>query len=72
MIVLFTFNESFVAYVSNLHPLEHKGPFAEDKFYLRPSGHVTVHGGAIPIQQPPQVLKQYLYKSRNMMKNNWM
>lgn len=45
----------FVAYVTSLHPLEHKGAYAEDKFYLRPGSHVTVHGGAMPIQQPPQV-----------------
>ncbi|XP_066590135.1 G protein pathway suppressor 2 [Prorops nasuta] len=45
------------AYVTNLHSLEHKGAYAEDKFYLRPSSHVTVHGGAIPIQQPPQGAK---------------
>lgn len=43
------------AYVTSLHSLDHKGAYAEDKFYLRPSSHVTVHGGAIPIQQPPQV-----------------
>ena len=29
----------------------------QDKFYSRPSSHVTVHGGAIPIQQPPQGAK---------------
>ncbi|XP_012255287.1 protein enabled homolog [Athalia rosae] len=45
------------AYVANLHPLEHKGAYSEDKFYLRPGSHVTVHGGAIPIQQPPQGAK---------------
>ncbi|XP_024938896.1 extensin isoform X2 [Cephus cinctus] len=45
------------AYVTSLHPLEQKGAYAEDKFYLRPSSHVTVHGGAIPIQQPPQGAK---------------
>ncbi|CAL7951069.1 unnamed protein product [Xylocopa violacea] len=33
------------------------GAYAEDKFYLRPGSHVTVHGGAIPIQQPPQGAK---------------
>lgn len=44
-------------YVTSLHPLEHKGSYSEDKFYLRPSSHVTVHGGAIPIQQPPQGAK---------------
>lgn len=45
------------AYVTSLHPMEqHKSVYApEDKFYLRPTNHVTVHGGAIPIQQPPQV-----------------
>lgn len=37
-----------------MHSLDHKGPYAEDKFYMRPSSHVTVHGGAIPIQ-PAQV-----------------
>ncbi|XP_047355307.1 protein enabled homolog isoform X1 [Vespa velutina] len=42
------------AYVTSLHTLEHKGAYAEDKFYLRPGSHVTVHGGAMPIQQPPQ------------------
>lgn len=47
------------AYVTSLHPLEHKGAYAEDKFYLRPSSHVTVHGGAIPIQQPPQVILMF-------------
>lgn len=36
--------------------MEHKGAYGEDKFYLRPTNHVTVHGGAIPIQQPPQVI----------------
>lgn len=41
--------------MTSLHSLEHKGAYAEDKFYLRPSSHVTIHGGAIPIQQPPQV-----------------
>ncbi|CAD1468089.1 unnamed protein product, partial [Heterotrigona itama] len=45
------------AYVTSLHSLDHKGAYAEDKFYLRPSSHVTVHGGAIPIQQPPQGAK---------------
>ena len=45
----------FSAYVTNLHPIEHKGPYQDDKFYTRPSNHVSVHGGAIPIQQPPQV-----------------
>jgi len=35
--------------------MEHKGAYSDDKFYLRPTNHVTVHGGAIPIQQPPQV-----------------
>ncbi|XP_026674324.1 G protein pathway suppressor 2 isoform X2 [Ceratina calcarata] len=44
------------AYVTNLHSLDYKGAYAEDKFCLRPS-HVTVHGGAIPIQQPPQGAK---------------
>lgn len=37
--------------------MDHKGAYAEDKYYLRPSSHVTVHGGAIPIQQPPQGAK---------------
>jgi hypothetical protein len=46
----------FTAYVTNLHSMEHKGAYGEDKFYLRPTNHVTVHGGAIPIQQPPQVI----------------
>ncbi|XP_008211189.1 extensin isoform X1 [Nasonia vitripennis] len=32
-------------------------PYAEDKFYPRPGSHVAVHGGAIPIQQPPQGAK---------------
>ncbi|KAG9433811.1 protein enabled isoform X1 [Apis mellifera carnica] len=45
------------AYVTSLHSLDHKGAYAEDKYYLRPSSHVTVHGGAIPIQQPPQGAK---------------
>ncbi|KAK0089194.1 hypothetical protein PV325_008506 [Microctonus aethiopoides] len=45
------------AYVTTLHSLDHKTPYAEDKFYLRPGSHVTVHGGAIPIQQPPQGAK---------------
>ncbi|XP_032673838.1 protein enabled homolog [Odontomachus brunneus] len=45
------------AYVTNLHSMEHKGAYGEDKFYLRPTNHVTVHGGAIPIQQPPQGAK---------------
>ncbi|XP_012273742.1 protein enabled homolog isoform X2 [Orussus abietinus] len=45
------------AYVTSLHSLDHKGAYSEDKFYLRPSSHVTVHGGAIPIQQPPQGAK---------------
>lgn len=44
------------AYVTSLHSLDYKGAYAEDKFCLRPS-HVTVHGGAIPIQQPPQGAK---------------
>lgn len=39
--------------------MEHKGAYGEDKFYLRPTNHVTVHGGAIPIQQPPQVVLKY-------------
>jgi hypothetical protein len=30
-------------------------PYVEDKFYSRPGSHVAIHGGAIPIQQPPQV-----------------
>lgn len=43
--------------------MEHKGSYGDDKFYLRPTNHVTVHGGAIPIQQPPQVTFKlhYLY-----------
>ncbi|XP_063991838.1 G protein pathway suppressor 2 isoform X2 [Diachasmimorpha longicaudata] len=45
------------AYVTSLHSLDHKAPYTEDKFYLRPGSHVTVHGGAIPIQQPPQGAK---------------
>ncbi|EZA60247.1 G protein pathway suppressor 2 isoform X2 [Ooceraea biroi] len=45
------------AYVTNLHTMEHKGTYGEDKFYLRPTNHVTVHGGAIPIQQQPQGAK---------------
>ncbi|XP_046744425.1 G protein pathway suppressor 2 isoform X1 [Diprion similis] len=45
------------AYVASMHSLEHKGAYSEDKFYLRPGSHVTVHGGAIPIQQPPQGAK---------------
>ncbi|XP_017757507.1 PREDICTED: G protein pathway suppressor 2 isoform X2 [Eufriesea mexicana] len=45
------------AYVTNLHSLDHKGAYAEDKFYSRPNSHVTIHGGAIPIQQPPQGAK---------------
>ncbi|XP_011505088.1 PREDICTED: G protein pathway suppressor 2-like [Ceratosolen solmsi marchali] len=32
-------------------------PYTEDKFYSRPGSHVAVHGGAIPIQQPPQGAK---------------
>lgn len=48
----------FAAYVTNIHTMEHKGAYGEDKFYLRPTNHVTVHGGAIPIQQPPQVYIQ--------------
>ncbi|XP_071568682.1 uncharacterized protein [Temnothorax nylanderi] len=44
------------AYVTNLHSMEHKS-YGDDKFYLRPTNHVTVHGGAIPIQQPPQGAK---------------
>lgn len=43
--------------------MEHKGAYGEDKFYLRPTNHVTVHGGAIPIQQPPQVALKYYYFS---------
>ncbi|GAB1862349.1 G protein pathway suppressor 2 [Camponotus japonicus] len=45
------------AYVTNLHSMEHKGAYGEDKFYLRPTNHITIHGGAIPIQQPPQGAK---------------
>ncbi|XP_011312435.1 G protein pathway suppressor 2 isoform X1 [Fopius arisanus] len=45
------------AYVTSLHSLDHKTAYSEDKFYLRPGSHVTVHGGAIPIQQPPQGAK---------------
>ncbi|XP_015109132.1 extensin isoform X3 [Diachasma alloeum] len=45
------------AYVTSLHSLDHKPAYSEDKFYLRPGSHVTVHGGAIPIQQPPQGAK---------------
>lgn len=41
--------------------MEHKGAYGEDKFYLRPTNHVTVHGGAIPIQQPPQVTLKLLF-----------
>jgi hypothetical protein len=42
--------------------MEHKGAYGEDKFYLRPTNHVTVHGGAIPIQQSPQVeFKQHYF-----------
>lgn len=52
--------QHFAAYVTNLHTLEHKGAYGEDKFYLRPTNHVTVHGGAIPIQQPPQVASNAL------------
>jgi hypothetical protein len=35
-------------------------PYTEDKFYSRPGSHVAVHGGAIPIQQPPQVFDTLL------------
>ncbi|XP_066998385.1 G protein pathway suppressor 2 isoform X2 [Anabrus simplex] len=51
------------AYVTPLHqPMEHsaqKQGFQEapDKYYVtpaRPATHVPIHGGAIPIQQPPQ------------------
>ncbi|XP_008558504.1 G protein pathway suppressor 2 isoform X2 [Microplitis demolitor] len=45
------------AYVTNLHSMDHNNTYPEDKFYLRPSNHVTVHGGAIPIQQQPQGAK---------------
>lgn len=56
------------AYVAPLHQsMEHaaqKTGFpssqeAADKYYsvapVRPASHVPIHGGAIPIQQPPQV-----------------
>lgn len=55
IILVLNYKTCFAAYVSNLHSIEHKGAYGEDKFYLRPTNHVTVHGGAIPIQQPPQV-----------------
>ncbi|XP_063222490.1 G protein pathway suppressor 2 isoform X2 [Bacillus rossius redtenbacheri] len=56
------------AYLTPLHqPLEQHAPSkppsvfpppqeAADKFYssIRPATHVAIHGGAIPIQQPPQ------------------
>ncbi|XP_044585239.1 uncharacterized protein LOC123265509 isoform X1 [Cotesia glomerata] len=45
------------AYLTNLHPMDHNNTYSEEKFYLRPSNHVTVHGGAIPIQQQPQGAK---------------
>lgn len=54
------------AYVTNLHSMEHKGPYQDDKFYSRPANHVTVHGGAIPIQQPPQV---FYLPIKNIFKN---
>ncbi|XP_043272290.1 G protein pathway suppressor 2 isoform X2 [Venturia canescens] len=41
----------------NIHTIDHKNAYPEEKYYLRPSSHVTVHGGAIPIQQPPQGAK---------------
>jgi len=54
--------------------MEHKGAYGEDKFYLRPTNHVTVHGGAIPIQQPPQVIfKQfpfYYFFTKQKLVNN--
>ncbi|XP_075222635.1 uncharacterized protein LOC142325140 isoform X2 [Lycorma delicatula] len=42
--------------------VEHsKAGFTEDKFYsvapMRPATHVSLHGGAIPIQQPPQSIQ---------------
>ena len=46
----------FTAY---LHvTIDPKPSFPEDNFYstpIRPATHVPIHGGAIPIQQPPQV-----------------
>ncbi|XP_034944766.1 G protein pathway suppressor 2 [Chelonus insularis] len=45
------------AYVTNIHSVDHKTSYTEDKFYLRPGNHVTVHGGSIPIQQQPQGAK---------------
>ncbi|XP_044009581.1 LOW QUALITY PROTEIN: G protein pathway suppressor 2 [Aphidius gifuensis] len=45
------------AYVTSHHPLDHKNAYVEDKYYLRPGSHIAVHGGAIPIQQPPQGAK---------------
>ncbi|XP_014218539.1 G protein pathway suppressor 2 [Copidosoma floridanum] len=38
-------------------PTVQTSPYTEDKFYPRPGSHVAVHGGAIPIQQPPQGAK---------------
>ncbi|XP_054258081.1 G protein pathway suppressor 2 [Macrosteles quadrilineatus] len=47
---------------SYLHvTIDAKSPFPEDNFYssaqIRPATHVPLHGGAIPIQQPPQGAK---------------
>ncbi|EFN79626.1 myosin-M heavy chain [Harpegnathos saltator] len=42
------------AYVTNIHPMEHKGTYGDEKHYPR-SNQLTVHG--IPIQQSPQGAK---------------
>ncbi|XP_022203173.1 leucine-rich repeat extensin-like protein 5 isoform X2 [Nilaparvata lugens] len=43
-------------------PIDHNKPgYPEDKYYsvapIRPATHVSLHGGSIPIQQPPQGAK---------------
>ncbi|KAJ8674356.1 hypothetical protein QAD02_005618 [Eretmocerus hayati] len=38
-------------------PTIQTAPYPDEKYYPRPGGHVAVHGGAIPIQQPPQGAK---------------
>lgn len=43
---------------------------AAEKYYsvapIRPATHVPLHGGAIPIQQPPQVQVTHVYYARNL------
>jgi hypothetical protein len=49
---------------------------AAEKYYsvapIRPATHVPLHGGAIPIQQPPQVQVTRVYYTRSLyFVNSW-